>query len=174
MGSTVCTIEGHCFLERHGYSERKTSALAKIPTRIQETMHVSPIPRNMHVSFHIGWRQAQAQALVRKYENHPNVLYVDAESTARSTAFVTSVVDNHGTEINAALVSRASAVEAKELALALTIRTRPHWECVIVLTDSQMACRNFFQGQNFQGRALHSEWSAPAPTLHTNHADSRP
>lgn len=137
------TIAGRCVLERLGYSVRKTSALTKIPTRIQETMHVSPIPRNMHPNFHIGRRQARAQALARKYENHPNVLYVDAASTARSTAFVTSVVDNHGTEINASSVSRVSAAEAEELAIALAITTRPHWDCVIVLTDSQTACRNY-------------------------------
>ncbi|XP_049526509.1 uncharacterized protein LOC125946696 [Dermacentor silvarum] len=117
------TIARRCVLERLGYSVRKTSALTKIPTRIQETMYVSPIPRNMHPNFHIGRRQARAQALARKYGNHPNVLYIDAASTARSTAFVTSVVDNHGTEINASSVSRVSAAEAEELAIALAITT---------------------------------------------------
>lgn len=54
-----------------------------IPQPIRECLHVRPILRNMHPTYHRGRREQRVRALTKKLSIKPDILYVDVAEYRR-------------------------------------------------------------------------------------------
>ncbi|KAH7970083.1 hypothetical protein HPB52_024053 [Rhipicephalus sanguineus] len=107
-----------------------------------QAITVDPIPRNIHPTHNEGRRKARAKAILAKImRNETQVLFVDAARYWNRGADAVSVVDTHGSLVNAATVVTNFTHEAEEMAIAVALQS-----CTgasIIYSDSRTAIRTF-------------------------------
>ncbi|KAH7943540.1 hypothetical protein HPB52_009196 [Rhipicephalus sanguineus] len=107
-----------------------------------QAITVDPIPRNIHPTHNEGRRKARAKAILAKImRNETQVLFVDAARYWNRGAYAVSVVDAHGSLVNAATVVTNFTHEAEEMAIAVALQ-----RCTgasIIYSDSRTAIRTF-------------------------------
>lgn len=107
-----------------------------------QAITVDPIPRNIHPTHNEGRRKARAKAILAKImRNETQVLFVDAARYWNRGAYAVSVVDAHGSLVNAATVVTNFTHEAEEMAIAVALQS-----CTgasIIYSDSRTAIRTF-------------------------------
>ncbi|KAH7982058.1 hypothetical protein HPB52_002781 [Rhipicephalus sanguineus] len=95
---------------------RQNSQLFKNATK---AITVDPITRNIHPTPNEGRRKARAKAILAKImRNETQVLFVNAARYWHRGAYAVSVVDAHGSLVNAATVVTNFTHEAAEMAIA--------------------------------------------------------
>lgn len=145
------TSTGRDLLRRLGHMGllRDVAKQQPIPSNLQATYKVAPIPRNMDPQLHHGRREARVEALRKQHLNKTSARYVDAALyTGNRNKAVATVVDHRLREITSASIRCSSITEAEETAIALAIATGNHQRRSLdILTDSQAACRNFLNGR---------------------------
>ncbi|KAH6930409.1 hypothetical protein HPB50_013345 [Hyalomma asiaticum] len=106
----------------------------------RKAITVDPIPRNIHPTHNEGRRKARAKAILDKIKhNETKVLFVDAARYWNRGAYAVSVVDTHGSLVNAATVVTNFTHEAEEMAIAVALRS-----CTgasVIYSDSRTAIR---------------------------------
>ncbi|KAH6935807.1 hypothetical protein HPB50_010294 [Hyalomma asiaticum] len=111
-------------------------------TNAKKAITVDPIPRNIHPTHNEGRRKARAKAILDKIKhNETKVLFVDAARYWNRGAYAVSVVDAHGSLVNAATVVTNFTHEAEEMAIAVALRS-----CTgasVIYSDSRTAIRTF-------------------------------
>ncbi|KAH6943836.1 hypothetical protein HPB50_000130 [Hyalomma asiaticum] len=111
-------------------------------TNAKKAITVDPIPRNIHPTHNEGRRKARAKAILDKIKhNETKVLFVDAARNWNRGAYAVSVVDAHGSLVNAATVVTNFTHEAEEMAIAVALRS-----CTgasVIYSDSRTAIRTF-------------------------------
>lgn len=136
---------GRKILERLGY---QTSELAKdtreIPKSIREKIKVTPMPRNMHSTYHEVRRKSRAKTLQTRYGGQTDVLYTDAAAYQSKTAYAAVAVTESGVPVSCCTLLSRDTTEAEEVAIALAM-TRP--EIRTIVSDSKSAIRNFDRGR---------------------------
>ncbi|KAG0440312.1 hypothetical protein HPB47_016335 [Ixodes persulcatus] len=61
---------------------RNAPTKVALPPAIRESIHIPPIPKNMHSVHNLERRRARAKALHKQYEKSEDVVYVDAADYA--------------------------------------------------------------------------------------------
>ncbi|KAH6937028.1 hypothetical protein HPB50_025147 [Hyalomma asiaticum] len=111
-------------------------------TNAKKAITVDPIPRNIHPTHNERRRKARAKAILDKItHNETKVLFVDAARYWNRGAYAVSVVDAHGSLVNAATVVTNFTHEAEEMAIAVALRS-----CTgasVIYSDSRTAIRTF-------------------------------
>ncbi|KAH7970951.1 hypothetical protein HPB49_017183 [Dermacentor silvarum] len=92
-----------------------------IPVKLAAHMHLKPLPRNMNVQRYPGRRKARADYYARRYQNHEDVLYVDAAvGPLEGTATVAAMTEDGRINISASVkTARTDVAEGVALALAV-------------------------------------------------------
>ncbi|KAH7940101.1 hypothetical protein HPB52_021850 [Rhipicephalus sanguineus] len=107
-----------------------------------QAITVDPISRNIHPTHNEGRKKARAKAILAKImRNETQVLFVDAARYWNRGAYAVSVVDTHGSLVNAATVVTNFTHEAEEMAIAVALQS-----CTgasIIYSDSRTAIRTF-------------------------------
>lgn len=115
---------------------------SQLCTQAMKAITVDPIPRNIHPTHNEGRRKARAKAILAKIMcNDTQVLFVDAAKYWNRGAYAVSVVDAHGSLVNAATVVTNFTHEAEEMAIALALRSCT--EASVIYSDSRTAIRTF-------------------------------
>ncbi|KAH7948183.1 hypothetical protein HPB52_019119 [Rhipicephalus sanguineus] len=103
---------------------------------------VDPIPRNIHPTHNKGRRKARAKAILPKImPNETQFLFVDSARYWNRGAYAVSVLDVHGSLVNAATVVTNFTHEAEEMATAVALQS-----CTgasIIYSDFRTAIRTF-------------------------------
>ncbi|KAH6942493.1 hypothetical protein HPB50_006635 [Hyalomma asiaticum] len=111
-------------------------------TNAKKAITVDPIPRNIHPTHNEGRRKATAKAILDKIKhNEAKVLFIDTARYWNRGAYAVSVVDAHGSLVNAATVVTNFTHEAEEMAIAVALRS-----CMgasVIYSDSRTAIRTF-------------------------------
>ncbi|KAH6945219.1 hypothetical protein HPB50_007569 [Hyalomma asiaticum] len=111
-------------------------------TNAKKAITVDPIPRNVHPTHNEGRRKARAKAILAKIKhNETKFLFVDAARYWNRGSYAVSVVDTHGSLVNAATVLTNFTHEAEEMAIAVALRS-----CTgasVIYSDSRTAIRTF-------------------------------
>lgn len=143
------TAPGRQVLRRLNYpvSTSGHKRTVKIPSELRDKINVAPIPRNMHPDHHPERRQARANTLQERFGKHPDSRFTDAAKYTGRPAMSISVINHELREVVSATVQSASPTEAEEAAIALAMVSEPNKERMLILTDSQAACRNYGKGR---------------------------
>ncbi|XP_075747127.1 uncharacterized protein LOC142804264 [Rhipicephalus microplus] len=142
------TFTGRSVLQYLNYSDTfiaDADRKKRIPLYIRESLSITPIPRNMHPTFHKSRRKARANAIRRHFKQDPDARYTDAAKYPHKNAYAVSVVDSQGRELASATVNALNSDAAEESAIALATTTCT--DAAVIFTDSQAACRNFAKGR---------------------------
>ncbi|KAH6922370.1 hypothetical protein HPB50_013410 [Hyalomma asiaticum] len=93
-------------------------------TNAKKAITVDPIPKNIHPTHNEGRRKARAKAVLDKIKHYETkVLFVDAARYWNQGAYAVSVVDAHGSLVNAATVVTNFTHEAEEMAIVVALRS---------------------------------------------------
>ncbi|KAH6948080.1 hypothetical protein HPB50_022805 [Hyalomma asiaticum] len=110
-------------------------------TNAKKVITVDPIPRNIHPTHNEEQRKARAKAILDKIKHETKVPFVDAARYWNRGVYAVSVVDAHGSLVNAATVVTNFTHEAEEMAIAVALRS-----CTgasVIYSDSRTAIRTF-------------------------------
>lgn len=142
----LTTRAGRQILRTLGYrAEDLQKHSVQLPPHIRETIHVEPIPRNVHPQHNEGRRAARARALLQHAAKNPTkTAFVDVAQHATPGLFTTVSVDFAGNVLSAATIKAPTAVIAEQVAIAQAMQdlSRPN-----VYTDSRSAARAFLLGR---------------------------
>ncbi|KAH7939084.1 hypothetical protein HPB52_005437 [Rhipicephalus sanguineus] len=120
------------------HAAREVTTLQKLTQAIT----VDPIPRNIHPTHNEGRRKARAKViLARIMRNETQILFVDAARYWNRGAYAVSVVDAHGSLVNAATVVTNFTHEAAKMAIAVALQSCRG--ASIIYSDSRTAIRTF-------------------------------
>ena len=146
------TLQGRCLLRRLHYPLAPQfcgDETEMLPHALRTRLHVDPIPRNMHPTYHAKRRRARATALLRRQDD-PDTYFADASlypRTATPSPAFAAVATNRERTVAAASVRTSSIATAEAAAVALAIRAAEAKEqSAYILTDSQDACRLYLRG----------------------------
>ncbi|KAG0439853.1 hypothetical protein HPB47_016502 [Ixodes persulcatus] len=137
---------GRYILDSLGIAHARTApAKVALPPAIRESIHIPPIPKNMHPVHNLERRQARAKALHKQYEKSEDVLYVDAADYASRDAMAFVVVNRQGNSIASGSLrtSEAEVGEEAAIALAMTASTKIKY----VVSDSKSAILYYARGR---------------------------
>ncbi|KAG0440935.1 hypothetical protein HPB47_016108 [Ixodes persulcatus] len=94
-----------------------------IPAELRKSIHVPPLPRNMHPLYNEKRRELRAQALEKQLGEDPQVVYTDAANYKRRGTMVSVVTDHSGKVLAACSIRTKHPEEGEELAIALALAT---------------------------------------------------
>lgn len=90
-----------------------------ISAELRKSIHVPPLPRNMHPLYNEKRRELRAQALEKQLGEDPQVVYTDAATYKRRGTTVSVVTDHLGKVLAACSIRTKHPEEGEELAIAL-------------------------------------------------------
>ncbi|KAM7301056.1 uncharacterized protein ISCGN_016618 [Ixodes scapularis] len=132
-----------------GFNDVRTKATrtADLSDMAKNTYIVRPIPKHMRPDTHEQRRLARARYYER-IAKKGEVAYVDAADYPDRDAKVAVYLDKNKMEKNSCSMPRATTEEAEERAIALAMMDGYRkGSSMLILSDSQQACRNFLKGR---------------------------
>lgn len=141
------SYHGRRILEKMGYTLRPLycdEETVLIDAEKRTHLTVAPIPRNMHPTYHAGRRKARADSLRKAFQNSSEAVFTDVSKASRGSHVVAIVAQNH-TTMASVKTCFTRVAEAAAIAIAIS-NAEIRGESVVVLSDSQAACRMFLRG----------------------------